>query len=484
MRRLIFALLLLPHIAFAQWGGGFLPKSHFGPPPPATCAKGAAFVDGCPGAPAGAAQVPALLSSYAVRPPWNVAGVDYRTGPPTGTVLVDPATISMTGVTVNTGTHTVTITGNNVTLSGYNFGLANGWTVNVNGVNDTIQNSLFTVGSNHGSLGITLNVNPAASNFSFLANEVNGANIPVTVQQGFTLGFQSTGTLTIQYNYLHNSGGDMVEIQDGTWTNQKIRYNYFENIGYQTDHSDTVQWCGSILNAGDMAFNTFNNPSTTQSLSGEGLLVLNSECGPPIISQTSNIQNVTVRNNTLISKGPNDDFDVGQTITQDAGTALGDHNATYNNYADPTGVNNFTGSPWFPMTSFNTSPNASLGTPAALHTLVNMLNNTQIAVPSVSAKQGGYYVYPDLNSYSPCICDIFSITPSPASGNITTGNTVTFTMTMDAPTTVTGTPTLTLSCSGCVANYTSGSGTKALTFVYTVQAGQTATNLGVTAVNP
>lgn len=484
MRRLIFALLLLPHVAFAQWGGGFLPKSHFGPPPPAGCARGAAFVDGCPGAPSGTINQPTLLSSYATRPPWNVAGVDYHVGYPTGTVLADPSTISVSGVTVNTGTHTVTITGNNVTLSGYNFGLANGWTVTVNGANDTIQNSLFKVGSNNGSLGTVLDVTSAASNFSFLANEVDGSGIGVTVQAGYSIGFVNTGTLKIQYNYLHDSGGDMVEIQEGNWTNQQIRYNLFQNIGLETDHSDTIQWCRSVIAAGNMDFNTMYQPNS--GLSGEGLLTLNSEC------TGSNIRNVTVRNNVGLSisatpqpgTGNQDNFGFGQTITQDAGAAAGDHNATYNNYINPTGIDAFTGSPWFPLTGFNTGPGAALGTPAALHTMINMLNNTQIPVPSSSAPQGGYYVYPDLNGYSPCLCDIFSITPSPASGNITTGNTVTFTMTMDAPTTVTGTPTLTLSCSGCVANYTSGSGTKALTFVYTVQAGQTATNLGVTAVNP
>ena len=49
--------------------------------------------------------------------------------------------------------------------------------------------------------------------------------------------------------------------------------------------------------------------------------------------------------------------------------------------------------------------------------------------------------------------------------------------------TVTGTPTLTLNDGG-TATYTSGSGTNALTFSYTVAAGQnTARRLAVTAVN-
>jgi hypothetical protein len=46
--------------------------------------------DGLANAPAGAPQVPMLLSGYLVRP-WNVAGVDYGVGILRGMVLKDPA---------------------------------------------------------------------------------------------------------------------------------------------------------------------------------------------------------------------------------------------------------------------------------------------------------------------------------------------------------------------------------------------------------
>lgn len=473
MKRLLLALaLLLPISAKAQMGlplsnvGAFVPVTT----PPSGCPQGAAYVDGCPGAPTGTAQQPSLLSSYAVRPPWNVAGVDFPTGYPTNITLADPSTISMSGVTVNATAHTVTVSGSNVTLSGYNFGLANGWEVIVTGANDTVQNSLFTVGTNQGSLGIVLNVSTAASNFSFLANEVNGSNIAVTAQEGFTLGFSNSGTLTIQWNYLHNSGGDMVEIQNGNWTNQLIRYNYFNNIGLNTAHSDTIQWCASKLAAGDVAFNTVNQTQT--GLDGEGLTTLNSEC------TGSSIVNTTVRNNTLISNDSQDNFITGMTVTQDAGTAVGNNNAVYDNFTDPTGVLAYTGSPWFPTGYYG----SALGTPGALHSLTNMVNNTQIAVPTKTAPTSqGYYVYPDSAGYSPSLSDILSITPSPATGDVTTGNSITFTLLMDAATTVTGTPTITLN-SGGTATYTSGSGTKSLVFTYTVGSGDTASPLGVTAI--
>src|ERR1700737_3849939 len=83
--------------------------------------------DGSANAPAGTPQLPTLLSSYVVRPSWNVAGVDYGGGIPAGTVLKDATTINMAGVVVNAAAHEVHITGNNVTLSGYDFSGGGGW---------------------------------------------------------------------------------------------------------------------------------------------------------------------------------------------------------------------------------------------------------------------------------------------------------------------------------------------------------------------
>ena len=51
------------------------------------------YQDGSNNASAGAPQLPNLLSGYAVRAPWNVAGVDYAVGVPTGTALKDWETI-------------------------------------------------------------------------------------------------------------------------------------------------------------------------------------------------------------------------------------------------------------------------------------------------------------------------------------------------------------------------------------------------------
>ena len=80
---------------------------------------------------------------------------------------------------------------------------------------------------------------------------------------------------------------------------------------------------------------------------------------------------------------------------------------------------------------------------------------------------------------------ISAIAESPSSGDLNAGKTVTFTLTTSEAVTVNttgGTPTLTLN-DGSTATYSGGSGTTALTFSYTVGAGQNIAALAATAVN-
>jgi large repetitive protein len=78
---------------------------------------------------------------------------------------------------------------------------------------------------------------------------------------------------------------------------------------------------------------------------------------------------------------------------------------------------------------------------------------------------------------------ITKITDSPATGALSVGTTVALTLAFSEIVTVSGgKPTLTLNDGG-TATYASGSGTTALTFTYTVAAGQNAASLAATAVN-
>ncbi len=76
---------------------------------------------------------------------------------------------------------------------------------------------------------------------------------------------------------------------------------------------------------------------------------------------------------------------------------------------------------------------------------------------------------PQIDTTTPAIT---SLVESPASGDLNAGKTVTLTLNLSEAVTVAGgTPTLTLNDGG-TATYTGGSGTNALTFSYTVAAGQ------------
>ena len=76
---------------------------------------------------------------------------------------------------------------------------------------------------------------------------------------------------------------------------------------------------------------------------------------------------------------------------------------------------------------------------------------------------------PQIDTTTPTIS---SLIESPASGDLNAGKTVTLTLNLNEAVTVAGgTPTLTLNDGG-TATYTGGSGTNALTFSYTVGAGQ------------
>ena len=78
---------------------------------------------------------------------------------------------------------------------------------------------------------------------------------------------------------------------------------------------------------------------------------------------------------------------------------------------------------------------------------------------------------------------VTGVATSPSTGDLNAGHTVSLTLNMSSVVTVAGgTPTLTLNDGG-TATYTGGSGTNALTFSYTVAAGQNTPDLAVTGVN-
>ncbi|OKO90678.1 hypothetical protein AC629_04245 [Bradyrhizobium sp. NAS80.1] len=167
--------------------------------------------DGSAGAPGGAPQLPNLLSGYTVRPSWKVAGVDYAVGITSGTVLKDPATINMAGVTVDKSLHQVIVTASNVTLDGYDFSLAGGWELVTQAANTTVSNSNFKIGANHNPL---ITAGNGSSNLTVLNCVLDGNNTYDTLDNDLIGAF--TPGLTVKYSVLENGYAHLISAAGGT----------------------------------------------------------------------------------------------------------------------------------------------------------------------------------------------------------------------------------------------------------------------------
>ena len=466
---LLSSAAFFPWIAHAQVG---LPAGHSATfakssAPPACPFAAAGYADGCAEAVAAQTIMPTILNGYAKRAPWDVAGVDYAVGLPTGVVLSPPTSISMAGVTVNSTAHTVTITGNNVTLTAIDYSPNNGWELIINGTNDVVTDSKFVAGSNQGSNGTVLNISSSAVGVTLLNNDVSGGDLAVTAEVGATVMVNNSGTNTIKYNNFHDSGGDMIDFSFGPQVDI-VEFNLFSAIGVNTAHADTLQWTNSQISNSPIVFNTVYI-NVAQPAPGNGALTLTSY-GPSATMTTT-----TVSNNTIAMPAKSN-WGTG-VYNGDGGTGAG---VLFRNmFIDPTGAYMGGGS-WVIATG---SDGDYLANPTVFSANTNMVSGNPEVVPSSSSKDGSWYVYPDSKGYSPSLSDVYSITASPASGTISAGGTITITANLDLSYTVGGTPpTLSLN-TGRVATYLSGSGSNTFEFQYIVQNGDTASALTVTAFN-
>ena len=299
--------------------------------------------DGSANAPAGTPQFSTLLNGYAATPSWNVAGVNYAVGIPSGTVLKDPATAALpTGVSRNLAGHTFTITGNNVDLNGWDFSLEGGWQVIINGNNDTIENSYFKIGSN------ALDpINTGGSDIHSVTiknNVIDGSGIKPSLNVGL-IWLLDQGTSTIEYNLIENAYTTAIqESPSGSTgsasnTGQIIQYNVIANtgLGYTIDgsHGDFVQDFG-VATSGTQVFDNIqinyntlieNNPQTF----GQGLSVVTAAGNVNTYALQESVQNNTV----VLSVTPgNIAYGIGIIDT----TWLNGTAVFANNYVNPTGA--------------------------------------------------------------------------------------------------------------------------------------------------
>ena len=299
--------------------------------------------DGSANASSGTPQLPTLLSGYAALPAWQVAGVDYHVGIPSGTVLLNPATISMPGVSVNTSTHTVTVTGNNVTLNGYDFSLNGGWQVNqAAGANNlTIENSNFVIGANNNNEVVQA---VGAGPLTLLYNNFNGSGTAGSGANQETLVMASGSGLTAEYNYFTNAYSDFIDVGFGSG-NYNILYNAFNAYGFGPSvHADVVQTWGNSIASLNVEYNTVYQPATIPTVAnsfvriGDVDLVLNGG-GSYNGALHQSVNNPVIAYNTAIYAGSKNTVASFVQLNPDNYSAAEIVNPSiYDNYIDPSGI--------------------------------------------------------------------------------------------------------------------------------------------------
>ena len=215
------------------------------------------YSDGAANAPGGTAQLPTLLNGYAVRAPWQVAGVDYAVGPQPGVTFKDPSTINMAGVSVNTTSKLITITGDNVTLDGYDFATG-GYHIFVYGKNDTISNFKIGVTSSSTADPITTAYGSGASNLTLKYGIIDGGGTAGSNTPGALVYDAASAGLTVEYCLLENAYQHTIEFQG----NANIQYNLFNSCSFgTTTHGDFLYYGGiGPANSIVVDYNTFYQP--------------------------------------------------------------------------------------------------------------------------------------------------------------------------------------------------------------------------------
>lgn len=269
----------------------------------------------------GVAQFPTLLSAYAIRPSWNVPGVDYQVGVPTNITLQDPTTGTLPScASYSASSHAITINANNCTLNGYDFTKGGGIQVSIpSGVTGTvIENCLFG-----------LNGNPSFST-SLLDRRGGDLTVMYSTFQGpgqdpayFDSG--ASGTVTFEYDYFYNLSGDAMDF--GSTQTVNVEYNACVQIGLDPEsHPDCVQYCGGTLgNTSHESYNLIYQPAGAGTVGTQGIQA-EIQCG-------GTISQYSIDHNTVIANDPGDPT-MSYSIMNNGGSGV----SITDNYIDSTGA--------------------------------------------------------------------------------------------------------------------------------------------------
>ena len=312
------------------------------------------YADGFAGAPTCSVQFATLLNGYhsggagsgrakgnGYQPPWNVAGVDYCVGVPSGQSLSAPGTLSNPpSVTINNSLFQVTVvaTGTPIVLDSIDFTQNGGWQVIIH--NDsagdvTISNSNFSMTSNNQTF---LNVEGGSSgNLVITDSTFTGSGSRYLSATNACLFFNTGTTMTtlIKYSYINNCDEDFWD----AGPNSTSKFNLWYNDGQGSSGGPHPDWMQLVNGAeGDQVhqFNTYYQTSHGQN-GTQGLGFYGAG------GTAYSLNSATVTNNTLIAgtnSGNNYIFSInfsGTVTGGGTGSLIGAANFN-NNYVDPTGT--------------------------------------------------------------------------------------------------------------------------------------------------
>ena len=298
--------------------------------------------------------------------------------------------------------------------------------------------------------GVQFGAEPQGGSGSVLINTLSynwAANPTVTLAAGDN----TYSIATPGGNNIFGNGGTDTVVYQGAYSQYQIKQSGTETLVQESGNSSTLDVLTGI------AFVQFSN-------------------GTYDVATSTFASDATPTVSSLVESPSSGDLDAGKMITLTLGMS---ENVTVNTTGgSPTLTLNDGGTATYVSGSgsnalvFSYTVLAGQNTPDLTVSAVNLNGATvqdgagNAANLSLSGLTQGS---PQIDTTTPTVS---SLVESPSSGDLDAGNTVTLTLSLSEAVMVAGgTPTLTLNDGG-TATYTGGSGTNALTFSYTVAAGQ------------
>ncbi|QDP23830.1 heparin lyase I family protein [Bradyrhizobium cosmicum] len=329
----------------------------------------------------------------------------------------------------------------------------------------------------------TLQINTAATTVSSVAasgagitsgNGILNAGDVVTL----TVNLSSAVTVVGGTPTLALNGGGTATYAGGSGTNA-LTFSYTVGAGQNTSDLTVTAVNLNSATVKDGAGNTANLAGAVTNPSG----TLQIDTTAPTVSSLAASGTGITSGNGILNAG-----DV-VTLTVNLNEAVTVAGGTPTLKLNNGGVAAYTGGSGTKVLTFSYTVGAGQNTSDLAVTAVNLNSATVKDSAGNTANLAGAVTNPSgtlqIDTTTPTVSSVAAAGTGITSGNgiLNVGDVVTLTVNLDEAVTVAGgTPTLKLN-NGGVAAYTGGSGTKVLTFSYTVGTGQNTSDLAVTAVN-